>query len=51
MPWIAVKANMIRPIPKDDAHTCCGAKGRGLRLENAHMVKAGADWMPISANM
>ena len=38
-------------MQKDEAQTCCGAKGLGLALPKAHMVKAGADWMPISANM
>ena len=30
-------------MPKDDAHTCCGAKGFGLALEKDHMENAGAD--------
>ena len=51
MPWMAVKTIRMKPMPHDDAHTCCGAKGRGLRLENDHMENAGADWMPMSANM
>ena len=43
MPWKAVKKNKMRPMQKDDAQTCCGAKGRGSWLPNAHMVKAGDD--------
>ena len=38
-------------MPKDEAHTCCGANGAGSLLANDHIVNAGADWMPISANM
>ena len=30
-------------MPKDEAHTCCGANGLGLVLANDHMVNAGAD--------
>ena len=51
MPWMAVKVKRIRPIPNEDAHTCCGANGFGSRFEYAHIVKAGAAWMPIRANM
>ena len=51
IPWIAVKMIRMKPIPADEAHTCCGANGRGFLLENDHMEKAGADWIPIRANM
>ena len=51
MPWKAVKKISVPPIHAADAHTACGANGAGLLLENAHMVNAGAAWMPISANM
>ena len=51
MPWKAVKKNRIRPIANEEAQTCCGAKGLGSLLPKAHMVNAGEDWMPISANM
>ena len=43
MPVNAVKKNRMPPIPSEDAHTCCGANGLGLVLENDHMVNAGAD--------
>ncbi len=39
---MVVKKNRMAPIPKADAQTCWGAKGRGSRLAKAHMVKAGA---------
>ena len=35
----------------EDATTCCQRKGSLVRLENAHIEKAGEDWMPISANI
>ena len=30
-------------MPTEDAQTCCGAKGLGFLLANAHMVKAGEE--------
>ena len=41
----------MRPIPKEEAHTCCGAKGDGSRFEKDHIENAGEEWIPIRANM
>ena len=51
MAWKAVKKNRMKPMASDEAQTCWGANGAGLRLENDHMEKAGADWIPMRANM
>jgi hypothetical protein len=50
-PWKAVKKNKMPPMTREEAKTCCQGKGRGSRLAKAHIEKAGADWMPIKANI
>jgi hypothetical protein len=51
MPWKAVNTIRMMPMPRLEAQTSWGANGRGSVLENAHMLNAGADWIPINANM
>ncbi len=48
-PCIAVKKIRIPPIPNEEAQTCWGANGLGFLFENAHIEKAGEEWIPISA--